>query len=392
MKALYWVSAIIVLYVYAGYPLLLAAWAGLQRSRPRTSCPVVLPSVSIILAARDEGERLRARIDNLLALDYPAHLREIIIVSDGSRDNTADVLTGYGDAVKAILLPEPGGKAAALNAGVARAERDVLVFADARQRFAPDALRRLVEPLADPRIGGVSGELLLDAEPGAAPPDAGSPVAEGMGLYWRYETWLRQRESDVGSMLGATGAIYALRHERWRPLPVETLLDDVLAPMRAVLDGYRVVLAPGARAYDRSSADAETEQRRKVRTLAGNYQLLRLEPRLLVPFANPVWLQFVSHKLGRLLVPYALAALLVSNIALADAGLFYGATLALQVAFYVLAAHGAIIATAGRPSPVGSPAAAPRVPRPGPSQETAAVAPHGAQATKSGKGVGECAA
>jgi hypothetical protein len=175
-------------------------------------------------------------------------------------------------------------------------------------------------------------------------------------------------------MLGATGAIYALRRALWCPLPDGTLLDDVLAPMRAVLEGYRVVFAPAARAYDRSSSDAETERRRKVRTLGGNYQLLWLEPRLLLPFVNPVWVQFVSHKLGRLLVPYALMALLLSNTALASKHIFYGITLTLQVAFYVLAAHGAAIAlaeSARRARPAGSSGKAP---------------------TEPGKEAGECAA
>ncbi len=146
------------------------------------------------------------------------------------------------------------------------------------------------------------------------------------------------------SVLGATGAIYALRRDLWRPLPAGTLLDDVLSPMRAVLAGRRIVFAPAARAFDHASPDAATEERRKERTLAGNYQLLWLEPRLLVPGVNPVWLQFASHKIGRLLVPYALVALAVSSAALAPAGAVYALALTAQVTFYVLAAHGALLA------------------------------------------------
>lgn len=376
MKNLYWISALVVAYVYVGYPLLLEAWA---RSRRRFSTAVVPltegtePPVSIVIAARDEAARLGARLDNLLSQDYPAGRREIVVVSDGSADETAEVLARYRGRVRALLLPKPVGKAAALNAGVEAAAHDLLVFADARQRFAPDALRRLVEPFADPRVGGASGELLIDAEPNGVPGEGASPVAEGVGLYWHYEKWLRRRESEVGSLLGATGAVYALRRAAWRPLPEGTLLDDVLAPMRAVLHGYRVVFAPDAKAYDRSAPDAATEHRRKVRTLAGNFQLLRLEPRLLVPVVNPVWLQFVSHKLGRLVVPYGLAAFLVSNVALADQGVLYAASLTLQVAFYVLAAHGAAIALT------------PAADRP----HTSSTA---TSASEPEKGVGECAA
>ena len=139
---------------------------------------------------------------------------------------------------------------------------------------------------------------------------AASEIGEGVGLYWRYEKWIRRRESRVWSTLGATGAIYAMRRALWRPLPPATLLDDVLAPMRAVLAGYRIVFDERAIAFDRGSADAASEARRKTRTLAGNYQILALEPRLLLPVVNPVWMQYLSHKVGRLIVPWALIALL----------------------------------------------------------------------------------
>jgi poly-beta-1,6-N-acetyl-D-glucosamine synthase len=346
MKAVFWLAAVIVSYVYAGYPALLWVWARLRPQRRAYDARSELPSISIVMAARNEGRLLVGRLDNLLALDYPQRLREIVVVSDGSDDDTGQVLAAYSPGVRALILP-PGGKAAALNAGVAASRHEIVVFADARQRFAADALRHLVGPFSDPAVGGVSGELMIDADPQGAEAPPGAPsVAEGVGLYWRYEKWLRQHESDVGSTLGATGAIWALRRAAWQALPPETLLDDVLEPMRAVLAGYRVVFTPGARAYDHSSPDADTERRRKVRTLAGNYQLLWLEPRLLLPGVNPVWLQFVSHKLGRLVAPYALAALLVSSTALAPTGPIYGAALAFQVAFYLLAAHGAVIVLA----------------------------------------------
>ena len=211
-----------------------------------------------------------------------------------------------------MFLP-PGGKARALNAGVAAARHEVLIFTDARQAFADDALRALVAPLADPQVGGVSGELLLDSESGAGD----STIGEGVGAYWRYEKWLRRHESLIGSIVGSTGAIHALRRSSWLALPDDTILDDVLAPMRTVLSGARVIFEGSARAYDRTATTADAEFRRKTRTLAGNYQLLMLEPRVLLPVINPVWFQFVSHKLGRLIVPYALIALLVSSAALA---------------------------------------------------------------------------
>jgi cellulose synthase/poly-beta-1,6-N-acetylglucosamine synthase-like glycosyltransferase len=194
-----------------------------------------------------------------------------------------------------------------------------------------------VSNLTDPRVGGATGELVLDCEQGAA----SSTVGEGVGAYWKYEKWLRRKESLVWSTLGATGCIYALRRELWRPLPADTLLDDVLAPMRAVLDGWRIVFDERAVAYDRAAPDAAAEARRKRRTLAGNYQILAQEPRLLLPFVNPVFLQYASHKVGRLLVPWALVALLAASAALAGDGWVYAGAFAAQVAFYGLAAVGA---------------------------------------------------
>ena len=160
-------------------------------------------------------------------------------------------------------------------------------------------------------------------------------------MYWRYEKTLRRLESAVGSTLGATGAIYALRRSLWRPLPENTLLDDVLAPMRAVLAGQRIVFDDRATAFDQMPGDASAEARRKIRTLAGNVQILWLEPRLLMPVVNPVWIQYVSHKVGRLLVPYALITLLAASIALVGQHPFFALALIAQCTVYLLGGYGA---------------------------------------------------
>lgn len=338
MEALFWGSAVVIGYVYAGYPLLLAVWARLAARAPRKAEPGSIgtwPALSIIIAARNEAGRLPSRIANLLELTYPG-VREILVVSDGSTDGTVQALAPFGDAVRVIDMPA-GGKPLALNAGVAAATGEILVFADARQRFSPDTLVALVANFADPRVGGVTGELILDCEEDV---HCGSTIAEGVGMYWGYEKWLRRRESAVWSTLGATGAVYALRRSLWQPLPAETLLDDVLAPMRAVLAGYRIVFEEQARAFDRASGDAAAESRRKTRTLAGNYQILVQEPRLLLPIVNPVWIQYVSHKVGRLLVPWALVGAFFASVMLAPANWFYATACAAQVAFYGLAGFG----------------------------------------------------
>ena len=381
MLALFWVSVLVVAYVYVGYPLGLRLYCGLRSADcrnpaidPQSALRTPQPAVSIVVAARDEAARLPARIENLLSLDYPADRREIIVVSDGSADDTMAVLARFSEAVRGVAVP-PGGKALALNAGVGRATGDIVVFADARQVFACDALRELTAPFADPRVGGVSGELLLDAESPcrrdgrdrraaerrhhmrAAIADRRlherrrtlrSTIADGVGLYWQYEKAIRRLESAVDSTLGATGAIYAIRRSLFVPLSAGTILDDVLVPMRIVLQGYRVVFNERAKAFDRAAADADAEARRKVRTLAGNYQILSLEPRLLSPRHNRVWVQYMSHKLGRLAVPYALLAAFAASLTLASSSVMYAAILAGLVAFVLLAGFGALLEMRGR--------------------------------------------
>ena len=339
MILLFWFSLAVVAYVYVGYPLALALWARL-RARPvqRRSLASQAPGVSVIVAARNEAHRLPGRISNLLQQQYPGPI-QIIVVSDGSTDGTAAALAPFGPRVELIEIPA-SGKPTALNAGAARARHDILVFADARQMFDRAVLRSLVENFADPQVGAATGELLLDCESDRVAA-SGSTVGESVGAYWRYEKWLRKKESAIWSTLGATGAIYAIRRSLWRPLPAPTLLDDVLAPMRVVLSGYRVVFDDRAKAYDRVEPDAAGEKRRKVRTLAGNYQILVLEPALLNPLRNRVWVQYLSHKLGRLAVPYAMALLLIANVAVASAGVLYMAALGAQFGFYALALYGA---------------------------------------------------
>lgn len=343
MTYLFWASILVAAYIYVGYPCLLAVWARLA-GRPvrkrQDGARGPWPRVSVVVAARNEAARLPARVRNLLDQDYPGPM-EIIVVSGGSTDHTRQALAPFDERVRLIEIAE-SGKPTALNTGVAAATGDLIVFADARQRFAPDAVRQLVANFDDPLIGGVTGELILVAEwTDETSPGSPSAIGEGVGLYWAYETWLRRRESRIASTLGATGAIYALRRSLWRPLPPDTLLDDVLAPMRAVLAGYRVVFDDAARAFDRPERDSDTEARRKTRTLAGNYQILGLEPRLLMPGLNPVWVQYLSHKLGRLLVPWCLVGAFVASLFLAPRSLFYALAFFAQLAFYTLAVLGA---------------------------------------------------
>lgn len=336
-EAVLWSSLGLLFYTYLGYPLVLALWAR-GRSRP-VSKGAVTPPVTIVIAARNEADRLPARLQNCLAQAYPADRLDVVVVSDGSEDETERVIAGLGSSrVTLVVLPKRQGKAAALNAGVAAARGEIVVFADARQRFAPSAVPELVAHFHDPRVGAVSGELALEADPQR-------PGADGVGLYWRVEKWIRRQEGAVDSVVGATGAIYAIRRHLFQPLPAGAILDDVLLPMRIAMAGHRVTFEPRALAYDRVEADYRAEFNRKVRTLAGNYQALRLCPDLIDPRRNRLFIQYVSHKLTRLAAPFALMAALLANLAVADG--VYAYLLAAQLTGYAMAAAGWGLSRAG---------------------------------------------
>jgi cellulose synthase/poly-beta-1,6-N-acetylglucosamine synthase-like glycosyltransferase len=323
MKLLFWLSALLIAYTYAGY----AAWLWL-RSRV-SPMPVRRgphqPAISIVMVVRNEAEGLPAKLKNLLELKYPAELREIIVVSDGSQDKTESVLQSCAEpGLRTVLKPVSRGKASGLNEGVAMARGELVMFTDARQWIEPDALRLMVEDFADPEIGCVSGELMLgDREKGEA--------SEGMGVYWRVEKKIRELESASGSVVGATGALYAIRRELFVPVPEETLLDDVYIPMQVARAGKRVIFEPRARAWDSPDLGAEREFARKVRTLSGNYQLLQLLP-WIAGGGNPLRFEFVSHKLLRLAAPFALVILFATSALIAGGG--YRLVFFLQIIFY----------------------------------------------------------
>jgi cellulose synthase/poly-beta-1,6-N-acetylglucosamine synthase-like glycosyltransferase len=329
-KSLFWISIAAIIYAYIGYPAVVWLLARLRNQRVVKS--PITPRVSIVIACHNEAGNIEARIKNLFECDYPEDLLEIIIVSDGSTDLTADIARRYvSDRVRVLAYDKQMGKAAALNVGVGAASGEIILFADARQCFEPNAIKELAANFADPRVGAASGELLLDGS-------ASASVGEGVGLYWRYEKWIRKSESRFSSVIGATGAIYAIRRELWEPLPPMTILDDVYTPMQIALGGHRVVFEEKARAHDMTADSASREFSRKVRTLTGNYQLCQLMPRLLIP-SNGLVFQFYSHKLMRLAAPIFLLILLMTNAlmvarAAESASVFYEASLAAQLLFY----------------------------------------------------------
>lgn len=339
MVVLFWLSLAAVGYAYAGYPVLLRLLNALRRREraggtglPPLVAPV--PSLSFLLVACDEEDRIAARLRNLAACPYPGE-REIVLVCDGCRDATAARARemGLDIPLRVIEQPERRGKAAGLNAAAAAAQGEILVFADARQRFDEAAVARLVAPmLEDASVAGVSGS--LEIEPSA------EGAAAGIDAYWRLEKFLRREEAVLDSVIGCTGAIYALRRSAYEPIPEDTLIDDVLVPMQALVRGGRILFEPEAKAYDPQTLAPEREQRRKMRTLAGNYQLLFRYPGWLLPWRNRCWWQLVSHKYSRLAGPFLLVLCLVATAALARDSLFFRLALAAQAACYLCGSLG----------------------------------------------------
>jgi glycosyltransferase involved in cell wall biosynthesis len=337
-ETIFWGALALLAYPLIAYPVLISVWGALRRR-----CPVAAqaePPLTVVVVAHQEAQRIAARIEDLLAQDYPRDRLEIVVASDGSTDGTVERARAYEPrGVRIVAFGERRGKPAVLNDVVPDARGEIVALADARQWLDPAALRRLVAPFSDPEVGAVSGELILaSGRPGAAA-RAEAVVAAGVGVYWSYEKHIRRCESRVDSTVGATGALYAIRRDLFEPLREDTILDDVLVPMRIVRRGYRVLFAPTARVYDRPAASAREEFARKVRTLAGNFQLFAREPWLLLPTRNRIWFQTLSHKALRLLTPLLLAAALGANLTLLDRAL-YQVTLAAQTLFYAAALEG----------------------------------------------------
>lgn len=339
----FWVALGAVAYAYVGYGALMRV---LARVRPRpVAAGQIRPFVSVVVTAYNEEEAVVRRIENLLAADYPLDRLEIIIASDGSTDRTVERASAVSPDVRVVAFPGRRGKPAMLNDVVPSARGDIVVLADARQRFERGAIAALVASFADPTVGAVSGELILLKE------GETDPAVDGTAFYWDFEKQIRFAESRVDSTVGATGAIYAIRRELFTPIPPNTILDDVVVPMSIARRGYRVLFEPAALAFDRRAASAQQEFGRKVRTIAGNFQMLAAERWLLNPLQNRLWWQTLSHKVLRLLLPVCYAIVILSNLMLLDQA-FYRWTLAGGVLFVTAGAAALAVPAARRVLPV----------------------------------------
>ena len=321
----------ILFYTFAGYPLLMALLSRLRRFNS-PGVVEVPPMVSVVLCVHNGASRIRARVENLLETSHPLDQLEIIVVSDGSTDTTATLISELANPrVHLVEQSTRRGKPAALNAGVAVAKGEILVLCDLRQDYEPDTIPNLVRHFADPKVGAVSGALFIRK--------SDSSVGGGVDAYWRLEKSIRESEARWDSCVGCTGAVYAVRRSAWQPIPEDTLIDDVEIPMRLVVAGHRVHFDPEARAFDPQTLEPDRERIRKQRTLAGNYQMLFRHLDWLLPWRNRLWWQLISHKYLRLLAPFLMAMVFLSNAALLQS-VHFQILFAGQCAFYLLALLG----------------------------------------------------
>lgn len=331
MAFIFWFSALVIVYTYFGYPLIIWLLAkrmaiSLDPTELDLSTEIDWPSVTLITPVHNDLEKARKKIDNLVALDYPKDKITIMMISDGSTDGSDEHLRN-DHRIQFIGYSQRQGKPTALNTGVKDAESEIIIFTDVRQQVKSDAAKRLVSRLLEPGIGAVSGELvLLDPET-----NTGAHVS----LYWQYEKFIRIAESQVASVAGVTGALYAIRTEDYTPLEPDTLLDDFEVPLEIIRKGARCIMEAGAIIYDYPQEDTASEKVRKIRTLTGNFQSFFRHPWVFSPIENPIWFQFISHKFLRLVVPYFLLLTFLSSLFLSDP--FYRFAFWGQIVFYTLA-------------------------------------------------------
>lgn len=328
MNVIFWVSLATVFFVYAGYPLTLVLLRSV-RARPTSFNDEMLPSVSLVIAAYNEEKVIQEKIENSLALAYPKNRLQIVVVSDGSTDKTNEIIQSFSEQGVLFYTMKPrGGKTGALNSAIPRSNGEILVLSDANAMYQPDAIRKLVRHFSDPTVGAVSGDVRLF--------DAADSYAESEGFYYKYERWIQELESQIGSIIGADGAMYAVRRNAFQAPPNAIILDDFVISMNVARQGFRVVYDSEAVAFEDGTSSASEEFRRKIRIVAGGIQALRLG--LGVPsFQQPLLLYcYVFHKLLRWCLPIFLIACFIFSGLLLSEPLYQAAFIA-QVICYLIA-------------------------------------------------------
>jgi poly-beta-1,6-N-acetyl-D-glucosamine synthase len=330
IKLILWVSLAVPVYAYLGYPLVLALLRKVFR-RPVQKQPFE-PFVTLLIPAYNEAEHIAGKIRDSLNLDYPAEKLEVLVATDGSRDRTPQIAESLADGtrVRALCFERNRGKISTLNDGVREARGEIVVFSDATALLYPDALRCLMANFADPKVGAASGRYTV-----VRADEVG--IGKSEDFYWKYETFLKIQESELDSTLGAHGHLHAIRRELYPYPPPGTINDDYVIPVSVLGRGYRAVYEPGAVVYE--EAREMTGFGRRVRIMAGNVQQLREIRGLLRPLRFFPLFFFLSHKVSRLVVPFAMVAALACNLALLGSP-FYRDLFWLQALFYLLALAG----------------------------------------------------
>jgi cellulose synthase/poly-beta-1,6-N-acetylglucosamine synthase-like glycosyltransferase len=335
MLIVFWIAVGVLVYLFAIFPALTLVRAMAWR-RPYQAAEIT-PTVTIIIAAHNEAGNIQSRMENLLALDYPREQLQILVASDGSSDGTEDVVAGYASrGVQLLALPR-GGKIAALNRALKEAVGEILVFSDANTIFAPQALRALVRPFADPQVGGVAGnQVYLKG-------NHRSPATDGERMYWSFDRLLKRAQSAAGSVTSATGAIYAVRRTLVAPAP-PAVTDDFYLSTGVVARGYRLVFAEDAIGYEPVAVSSGGEFRRKVRVMTRGLWGLVVRRELLNPLRFGFYsLQLFSHKVLRRLAVFPMIALFVATGFLWEEGIAYRAFAVAQALFYGCALAGMIL-------------------------------------------------
>ena len=340
---LFWLALAVVAYTYVGYALVVWAWAKLKAPRPAPA-PGFEPAVTLVVPAYNEADILADKVRNCQALDYPAGRLQLLFITDGSTDHSAEVLAACPE-VQHLHHPVRAGKSMAENRAMSHVHTPFVIFTDCNTLLNPEAVRRLVRHYQDPGVGAVSGEKRVRRD--------GSASGAGEGLYWQYESLLKRCDSEIYSLMGAAGELVSFRTALFAPLEADTVLDDFVQSMRIVAAGYRVVYEPAAYALEPPSSSLTEEMKRKVRICAGGWQAMaRLQP-LLNPLRQPVvaFLYFSHRVLRWSLTPLLLLLLLPLNAVLAWVyGGLYAALLGLQGLFYGAAGLGWWRARQGRPA------------------------------------------
>lgn len=331
-RALFWAAAASLIYSYIVFPVIVFLRAKLW-PRPHQAGDIT-PSVTVVIAARNEVHHIGGKLESLRRQDYPPEQLEIVVVSDGSDDGTPGVVTSLGMPNTRVLDLARVGKGEALRAGVASASSELLVFSDANSIFAPDAIRRLVRPFSDPAVGGVAGNQVY------APGGEDDATTSGERSYWNFDRALKTAQSRAGNVIAATGALYAIRRRLFRHIPLG-VTDDFYLSLAVIDAGYRLVFEPCALVYETVAPSRSLEYRRKVRIMTRGLRCVARIPRVLDPRRSGFYaVQLFSHKVLMRLMAVPLLLLGLTNLRLSSRGGLYRLSGAGQLTFYALAVLG----------------------------------------------------